>query len=574
MRFKQAVLALVSLVALVFGGLVPAHADPPGLPTSFYLIQLKALPNETAFAVGRIDAGYTTDLVGYHIAADGTVGPQIVFEAGAPRATGALRTSDVTVLRDGSVVFGWAIDDALHYQSTISASFSSDGNVWQTPVNPAPMITSNQTTPSCSTTAHCAYLAPRFAQDGKGKIAIAYSTANNPTDLKLKFTTNKTTWSSAIHKQVASMGTANYNFLIGLISGGFQLGGNLCYGASCGYWMATVNTVVTKFSQLKTWYAKDYRSFSTFGTPTVVSSTLAIVPISGTFQSNPSLQLSWITFNPATGAIGAIKSAMVAGGSNSFAAPATLLDSEGRLTLAFKSVALDSNNSTTNQDNYFKVVFEPGSTTPTITLIGSRLNEIYQYNQLIIAEIKNIYLDTDHQLHLVVERGNTHDAYDYVYTQTGLANPVTVASLTNQTYNAVSTGNGNQISVVTPSSGSNYPTPTTVSVILQNAKPKLLSNPVVTGTAKTSKSLSVVAPTFVADGGIPTLTYVWYACSSAQTSLAFTTAVTGCTQVSTGSSQTYLLKKTDKAKFMSVAITAQIGQQSSTVFSKTTAKVG
>jgi len=567
--FKRLISLFVAAAALIASSLVALPAQAAGtatLPSRFDVVSLKALPNNRAFVLGYVITGSYKNLVGYAISSDGILGDQIVFETNARMAFGAIETSPITVFADGSVALAWTVNNDTLGSSTLNARFSADGSTWGPITHPAPTLTSSC---SISSSYMCYYVTPRIAQDGKGQVAVAYGTKVDSGKAFIAVTKDKATWSAPLVQTYTGY-SPSIGFLYGLTAGGFEVGGPLCYRSSCSYWISTIDPKGAKFSA-KGNFAPSYISqisYSSFADVQAINPTTAVIPIAATSND---FNFAWATFSTVTGKWAAVKTLKVPGASIFYKTPVSTVDVEGRLTYVFASRALDASRNQTGRDNYFKISFEPGSLVATTQLIGDAPSE----TPPAITKFRNLYTDADNQLHLVMDLGSAGSAVEVVLTQAGLNNPQTITQLrSGETYRAITTTSGNQITTVSSdgsiyySGDANY-----VQTIRQADKPRLTSNITVSGKNQKGATLTVGATTFIGNNPVDSVTIDWYACAAATTKLSYGAVPVNCTLVSTGSSNTYKVKPTDKGKFVGVAETGHIGSLSTVVFSKTTAKI-
>lgn len=559
-------LVIVGLISTLFAGIPAQAAGTATLPYMYDIVSLKALPNNRAFVLGYVPVGRYKDLVGYAIAADGTIGDPIVFETGARMTYSAIEVSPITVFTDGSVGLAWTAYNDVTGVSTIGARFSADGSTWGAISHPAPTLTSA----SCSAgkSAYCYYITPRVARDGKGQVAVAYGKKDETWKAFVAVSKDKSIWAAPLVQTGTS--TSKIGFIYGLSAGGFETGGLLCYISSCGYWIATVDPKATKFSGKATFAAawNSYISYQTFDGVQALNSTTAVIPIDA---SNNDFSFAWITFSTVNGKWSPVKTMKVPGASIYHRSPVSTFDAEGRLTYVYSSRALDASRNATGRDNYLKLAFDPTTLMPTSQLLGDAPTEPFG----LITYLRNVYFDADNQLHLVMDQGGTLAAVDAVVTTPGLNSPQIITELrSGEKYFAVTTSNGNQISTLTNdgsmyySNDENY-----VQVIRQGDKPRLTSSFAIAGKNQKGATLKMSAPSFAGNNAVDSVTYDWYACKAALTALTYGATPANCVLVSVGSSNTYKLTRTDAGKYITVAATGHIGSLSTIVFSKTTAKI-
>lgn len=564
--FRKLFASVIAALALLAGtlGAAPACADPTGtFPDRFVLVELKALANERAFALGYIYTNTSKDLVGFPIDSDGLVGNQVLFESSAQVRDAAVEVSPLTVLNDGSLALAWTAYNNLTRVSTISASFSADGASWSQTSHPAPTAASD-VGPGCATNfaERCYYAQPRIAQDGKGLIGVAWTSPVLGLEVKLAITKNKQTWSTPAKFDLVSTGQIGFKNLRGLTAGGFNLFGSMSSNPGK-TWMARTNPTATKLAATVFWADPNYGEISTFGGEIKLSADVVLVPLSITYRSSQTFMFAWATYSPKTGIWSKLGKLAVPNSSFYLTGPVSNVDLDGRATLVFKSAGVDSSGNATNLDNFYSITFEPGAVSPKVTLIGSRPRNF--------DVLQNIYVDADNQLHLLVHRGTQQSPQDLTLTQSGLESPQNLVSLTSQIFTSVRTPSGNQISTITASSP-NFPVAESVLKTLQSDRPRLMSSFAVTGTAKVKSRLTVGAAAFIANQTIDPVQYNWYACASASPKLTFQSTMNGCSLIGSGVS-TYVIKAADKNKFIAVSATATSSGLSTTVFSHTTVKV-
>ena len=526
------------------------------------------LNDNSVFVWGRQLESGTYQLFGYHISADGILGPKINFDTYSEFDYAPVWNAEMIQLKNGKLVFAWNMMKADGDVSTIKLSTSQDGDAWTTAI--VPVADYHPAVGKCpKDNGHasvCGYQNLKIAQDGKGTIGLAFTTVNSSdwdvsSPVSVVTSTNLTKWGKpVVYRPTISESIESYiPGFVGLPAGGF--------GIVMGGWGQLESTFVygnllhkaNKFTSLKK-VKEPGTSFRLFGDLLSLGTNKYLQLFTGGPSSGDQSTFGYITFDAASKKWSTLKQMGTTTGYGYEQFGASGVDPYGNRYVSWFAWNWEpASNADTAKVVLSKIPAgggpqpaEPvaaGSASSRETVIGIGFDSVA--NPVIYKVVQGCHLVSQTVVNRVAQ------------------DPVTLSSIDGQQCNGFLDKNGNLIFRVRDMDQQI----THWTRFVPDETPKAKGLPAVTGKAKVKGKLSVSTVAFQSRALVSPNAYQWYSCETAVTTALFNSVPNTCTAIPGAIEKTYTVTESDIGYYLTATASGTNFVGTTQVLAKTTARV-
>ena len=569
--FKKLLSSLAALgigFSILFAG-TPANALPDqtqAFPIGDDIFAQSVLKDNSVFAWGYADLPDTNErqIIGYKISPDGTLGSRKVFETFSNKDYSDMWIPEFVQTSKGTLVFGWSIYVAATRVSYMKISTSRDGVTWSNPVSPvANFIPAVGKCPNADSgyAPRCGYGLPNLAEDGTGRVGIAFNTFTSSADdavstVSVVTSTNLTSWTKPVTFKPDSQAGSNgfISSITGLPSGGFGLSWQNWLNSSSrmgyGVWLpgsSKIGSVVTTPTTGQYW---------TLTEPAKVGATKFIQFFNT--GGNEFSRIGYVILDTKAKKWSAPKLLTTVMGPGVGGAQLTPPDIFGDVSLIFQSYNWSPEANTPDNTKYGIIRIPAGKDPAEPLALDGR-----EFDSWIVAAS--------------LDESNNPAVYKRNFDGQLVLSSVTSGALSaSTTQNA---GNLNNLHVQIDHAGN----PSVVyrdnegvthwQRIRSDRKPSAKGFPMISGKAKSKGVISVSNVSFAANAQVSANAFQWYSCESAVNAVLINSVPNTCTAIPGAIGKTYRIDAGDVGQYLAVTVSNTNAFGTTHLLSKSTSKV-